>query len=229
MNVRKIIVFLTAMLLSLTARATLNLQAIYTDKQGTEVRTGGNIENAEAPLHVRFESNATDLEAGASIEWHIRNEAANISLTRYEQDIEFDFTVSGTTVVTVQVMMDGEAVETASISVGIVESVLQMPNAFSPNNDGWNDKYQAKSTSKSIVEFHAYIFNRWGQKLYDWTNWSDKEAGWDGTYNGRPVKDGVYYVYVKARGADGTVYNIRRDVNLIRNYNNTEESTTNGQ
>ena len=39
------------------------------------------------------------------------------------------------------------------------------------------------------------------------------------------MKDGVYYVVVKARGADGIEYNIRRDVNLIRNYN---EVTTGG-
>jgi gliding motility-associated-like protein len=66
------------------------------------------------------------------------------------------------------------------------------------------------------VEFHAYIFNRHGQKLFDWT---DPTKGWDGTYQGNPVKDGVYFVYVKARGADGIEYNIRRDVNLIRNFN----------
>ena len=75
---------------------------------------------------------------------------------------------------------------------------------------------------RSIVEFHAYIFNRWGQKLYEWT---DISSGWDGTYNGSPVKDGVYYVLVNARGADGKVYNIRRDVNLIRNFNSVTNST----
>ena len=72
------------------------------------------------------------------------------------------------------------------------------------------------------MEFHAYIFNRHGQKLYDW---DDISKGWDGTYNGHPVKDGVYFVYVKARGADGMEYNIRRDVNLLRNFNTLD--TTN--
>jgi gliding motility-associated-like protein len=71
------------------------------------------------------------------------------------------------------------------------------------------------------VEFHAYIFNRYGQKLFDWT---DITKGWDGTHNGQPVKDGVYFVYVKARGADGVEYNIRKDVNLIRKFNRVETS-----
>ena len=72
--------------------------------------------------------------------------------------------------------------------------------------------------------FHAWIFNRWGQKLFEWT---DISKGWDGKYNGSPVKDGVYYVLVKARGADGVEYNIRRDVNLLRK-KNTETSGTGG-
>ena len=100
------------------------------------------------------------------------------------------------------------------IKVTVSESKLEMPNAFSPNGDQHNDTYKAKSY-QSLVEFHAYIFNRWGQKLYEWT---DPAGEWDGTYNGKPVKDGVYFVLVKAKGADGIEYNIRRDVNLLRGY-----------
>ena len=42
------------------------------------------------------------------------------------------------------------------------------------------------------------------------------------SYKGSPVKDGVYFVVVIARGADGIVYDIRSDVNLLRGY--TEEA-----
>ena len=69
----------------------------------------------------------------------------------------------------------------------IGESKLSFPNAFSHNGDGKNDKFVAKEC-QNIVEFHAYIFNRWGQKLFDWTDSAD---GWDGTQNGTPVEDGV--------------------------------------
>ena len=93
-------------------------------------------------------------------------------------------------------------------------SKLSFPNAFSPNGDGKNDKFIAKEC-QNITEFHAYIFNRWGQKLFDWT---DTAEGWDGTYNGTPVKEGVYFLLCKAKGSDGTTYNIRKDVNLLRGY-----------
>ena len=93
-------------------------------------------------------------------------------------------------------------------------SKLSFPNAFSPNGDGKNDKLIAKEC-ENITEFHAYIFNRWGQKLFEWTDSAD---GWDGTHNGTPVKEGVYFLLCKAKGSDGQTYNIRKDVNLLRGY-----------
>uniref|UniRef100_A0AB33J0C7 Gliding motility-associated C-terminal domain-containing protein n=1 Tax=Prevotella sp. GTC17259 TaxID=3236795 RepID=A0AB33J0C7_9BACT len=110
--------------------------------------------------------------------------------------------------------------DTNPITITISESKLEMPNAFSPNGDGVNDIYKAKSGYQSIVEFKAYIFNRWGQKLYEW---DDPAEGWNGTFHGNPVKEGVYFVLVKAKGADGHTFNIRRDVNLLRGYSNAHE------
>jgi gliding motility-associated-like protein len=109
------------------------------------------------------------------------------------------------------------------IVVSISESKLEMPNAFSPNGDGINDVYKAKDGYKSIVEFKATIFNRWGQKVY---SWSDPAGGWDGKIHGRDAKQGVYFVLVKAKGADGKTYNIKRDVNLLRGYTESSSSST---
>jgi len=108
-----------------------------------------------------------------------------------------------------------------SDSTVVLTSTLTMPNAFSPNHDDINDIYKVKQY-QNIVEFRATIFNRWGQKLYEWTR---IDEGWDGTYRGKDVKQGTYFVLVKARGADGQVYNIRKDVNLLRDYN--EETSNN--
>ena len=102
----------------------------------------------------------------------------------------------------------------ASDSTTVLTSTLVVPNAFSPNHDQINDVFKVKSY-QNIVEFHAYIFNRWGQKLYEWTN---IDGGWDGTYRGNDVKQGTYFVLVKAKGADGETYNIRKDVNLLRGF-----------
>ena len=62
----------------------------------------------------------------------------------------------------------------------------------------------------------------WGQKLFEWTHPAE---GWDGTYKGKPVKDGVYFCLVKAKGADGKTYNIKKDVNLLRGFTETQNNS----
>ena len=114
-----------------------------------------------------------------------------------------------------------DTTETGNKTDSVVVSSIVIPNAFSPNNDQINDKLMVKAKETvGIVEFRAIIYNRWGQKLYEWTDIND---GWDGTFNGHPVKQGTYFVLVKAKGSDGQTHTIRRDVNLLRGYLNDGE------
>lgn len=105
-------------------------------------------------------------------EWRIYHDTEETPyIIRYEQDTELEFTQSGThrIVLYAKFTKDGEVQEfltdDSPVSVTISESQLQMPNAFSPNGDGINDIYKAKSGYQSLVEFHGYIFNRWGQNF----------------------------------------------------------------
>ncbi len=144
------------------------------------------------------------------------NKPREAFLIRYEEDTEYTFTKAGNTQIVLYEILNGDTTRYNPISVSISESSLQMPNVFTPNGDGINDIYRAKTGYKSIIEFKAVIFNRWGQKLYEWT---DPAGGWDGKYKGKDVAEGTYFVNVTAKGADGRRFNIRRDVNLLRGYN----------
>ncbi len=172
----------------------------------------------QAPLTVSFRANPEGMTGYNPVfEWHFRKEGEEKDfMVRYEENTEYTFTQAGTTVVTLCYSLgdSSEWTDSLSIRVTISESKLSFPNAFSPNGDGINDVYKAKEY-QSLVEFHAYIFNRWGQKLFEWT---DPAEGWDGTHNGSEVSDGVYFVLVKAKGGDGQTYNIRKDVNLLRGF-----------
>ena len=210
--------------------------AVYTDETGNVIETHDEIKG-QAPLIVNFHANPTDMEEfNPAYEWHFRQEGEDKELmVRYEEDTQYRFVESGTFNVTLKARLTDNGVEldSAVIKVTISESRLVMPNAFSPNDDQRNDIYGAKGVNdpnssehyKSIVEFHGYIFNRWGQKLFEWT---DVSKGWDGKHNGTPVKDGVYYVLVKAKGADGRVYNIKKDINLLRGYTTTNGGSSTG-
>ena len=110
---------------------------------------------------------------------------------------------------------DDDDTKEAVDSTALQKSVLEMPNAISPNGDGINDKYRPKKY-QNIVEFRGMIFNRWGQCIYTWDN---VEGEWDGTYRGSPVKDGVYFVRIRAKGGDGQEFDIKKDLNVMRRYN----------
>ena len=220
MRFLQILLTVFAMFVSLSTSAqSVEISAIYIDDSGVETETRNDF-SGQAPLSVSFRANPQDMEGlDPTYEWHFRMEGEGKDMmVRYEENTDYTFTKAGKTYVTLYANLGNEERDSSRICVTISESKLLMPNAFTPNGDTHNDVYKAKEY-QSIVEFHAYIFNRWGQKLFEWTNPAE---GWDGNYNGSPVKEGVYFVVVKARGADGIVYNIRKDVNLLRGFTKTE-------
>ena len=181
---------------------TISPTATYVTEEGEEENSNMS---GNAPLLGRFRANPQNVGSySATYQWRFTlNGESEPYLTRYEEDTEYTFTKAGThNIVVYATFINGNDTiaytqeywdEVGPMSVTISESKLEMPNAFSPNGDGINDIYKAKDGYQSIIEFHAYIFNRWGQKLYEW---DDPAGGWDGKYNGKDVKQGVYFVYI---------------------------------
>ncbi len=222
-----------AIVLACHARAqypTVNAQSLYTTVEGEETSdaSGGQ----SAPLIARFSANPDQIgDYSVRYEWKIykQGQENNLLLHRFEENIDYTFTQSGIFYVQLYATftLNGDTInypvegEENPIVVSISESKLEMPNAFSPNGDGYNDVYKVKDGYQSIVSFKATIFNRWGQKIFSWSNPAE---GWDGKWKGKMVKDGVYYVLVDAKGADGRRYKIRRDVNVLTGYQNLGNS-----
>ena len=63
-----------------------------------------------------------------------------------------------------------------------------MPNAFTPDHDGLNDRFGALSEC-NLLEFEFMVFDRWGELLFK-TNTIDQQ--WDGRYKGKYVESGCY-------------------------------------
>lgn len=82
--------------------------------------------------------------------------------------------------------------------VVIIVVDLTIPNGFSPNIDGKNDKFVIPEADEYTVEFT--VFNRWGDIVYDSENYQND---WDGTclsdfcFGEEVVPDGTYYYMVK--------------------------------
>lgn len=89
-----------------------------------------------------------------------------------------------------------------------------VPNAFSPNGDGNNDKFNVLETCL-IEKYKLQIFNRWGQLVF--TTLSTQNS-WDGTYKGGEADAGVYYYRINAILTDKSKGEIelKGDITLIR-------------
>ncbi len=198
----------------------------YTGSDGAVVEEEAESFSGSAPVTGRFCANPTDADGyDVRYEWRITRVGDSSPLVlRFDEDLEYTFTSSGsfsvevlaTFVVGTDTISYPDEGETGQVfTVSIATSRLEMPNGFSPNGDSFNEVYKAKDNHQSIVSFHAVVFNRWGKRLYEW---HDVNGGWDGRVGGRMVPDGVYFVNVVAKGADGHDYHIRKDINVLTGY-----------
>ena len=83
------------------------------------------------------------------------------------------------------------------------DAELAIPNVFTPNGDGINDKFFITHTA--IKELSCSIFDRWGVKV---SEWNTLDGGWDGkTESGNMANDGVYFYIIKATGLNEKIIN----------------------
>lgn len=94
------------------------------------------------------------------------------------------------------------------------EPRLKMPNVFTPDgNFPYYNAVTANDSTQNLVEFQGQIFNRWGNMIYEWTDWENPSSGWSG--EGHP--EGTYYYVVKAVGEEGEELEAQGTLMLIRN------------
>ncbi len=92
----------------------------------------------------------------------------------------------------------------------VVGSELYVPNVFTPNS---NTNKLFRVSYSSIKSFECRIYNQWGRKVFETDNIKE---GWDGTFNGRELPTGVYFVVINAEGYDGQEHHKKVTLSLIR-------------
>ena len=96
---------------------------------------------------------------------------------------------------------------------------VYIPNAFSPNNDGSNDRFIVFARSESIKEIKSFqVFSRWGEVMFQADNFPPNEFdyGWDGNFRGKPLNTDVFAYFVEVEFIDGRVEIYKGDVTLLR-------------
>jgi gliding motility-associated-like protein len=110
---------------------------------------------------------------------------------------------------------------TASDEINIVPicSVddLFVPNTFSPNGDGRNDRFYPMG--KGIASIKSLrIFSRWGELVFERSHFAvnDASAGWDGTFKGKALTPDVYVYIMTVLCLNNEVVDMKGNVTLLK-------------
>lgn len=149
--------------------------------------------NMSAPLEVLFKANGLNAEY---YQWKLYK-GSSLMLTRSDAEHRYTFTDKGNYRAVVAISNSHCQLDSVEFTISISESMVVVPNVFTPNGDGTNDEFRV--VYRSLKEFHCWVYNRWGHLVYEW---SDPAKGWDGTIGGRPAAEGAYFYVIRALGTD---------------------------
>ncbi|MBI3518147.1 MAG: gliding motility-associated C-terminal domain-containing protein [Bacteroidetes bacterium] len=156
-----------------------------------------------APLLVNFTNQST---GAAAYSWNFGDSNNNISTL---SNPDHTYNLPGVYVVTLTAT---DAFSVCSVSatttITVLEnSVLIVPNVFTPNGDGSNDHF--KIIASGMKDLTCDIFNRWGTKVYTIKSADDF---WDGGNH----SSGTYFYILKCTGLDGKDYSQQGYLNLFK-------------
>lgn len=199
-------------------RTEAHIYAEMTDANGA---TTSEIENVElsAPVEIFFYGRGNKIPSYETKNqpatyfyvWNIYKEEDQANhIVRYtDTDIKYTFNEAGRYIVRLETS-DQNAYCPDSTSMQVTISDYEM---VAPGYIILNGTHQFKVKYKSIFNFKCTIFNRWGNKIYEY---NDPSLGWDGKHNGRTVSTGVYYYIITFESGDGKKHKASGAINALR-------------
>lgn len=106
----------------------------------------------------------------------------------------------------------------ASVLIRVFQKSFFIPNAFTPNDDGVNDRFNVSGNDFVALVETMRIFDRWGNQICSLENLDpgNPDDGWDGTANNQDLNPGVYVYCLRIRFTDGSFENRCGDITLLR-------------
>lgn len=174
----------------------LDPDSVYAFANPTTIYQGGNVELSAKP-------------SGYTYNWlpnHSVNSPSNANTTAKVEE-----TTTYTVTVTDDICTTSKQVLVKVYPFICGEPFVFIPNVFTPNNDGQNDKLFVYGDMVQQIEWR--IFDRWGELVYE-TN--SRGEGWDGTHKGKLLPPDVYDYYLKVNCDGGGTYIKKGNVTLMR-------------
>jgi len=158
----------------------------------------------EAPLEVVFTNNSI---RGSVFKWEFGDSTISEAETPdphiYYKPRKYDVTL------TIESELHCIATLEVKEMIEVEESILHIPNVFTPDGDGYNDMFMVERKSLRYVSME--VFSRSGLKVYGFSGENERLkdwTGWDGNVNNSSIKasPGVYFYIIRAYGWDDIEY-----------------------
>jgi gliding motility-associated-like protein len=97
--------------------------------------------------------------------------------------------------------------------LNMTDCIIEVPDAFTPNNDGINDRLILVGDLQFFTKVELLIFNRQGKLIYEFVSVNDS---WDGKWEEIPQESDIYAFQLKAFCINGEVIKKNGSIVLIR-------------
>lgn len=148
---------------------------------------------------------------GTSFKW-LYGDGDTLFTLKADTTVTHLYNASGTFNTCLVAYNNSGCTDTTCQSIAVtINSVLDVPNAFSPNGDGQNDKLYVRGFG--IDKMTWRIYNRWGTLVYEG---ADPNEGWDGNYSGKPQPQDVYHYTLIVQFSSKDRMTKKGDITLLR-------------
>jgi hypothetical protein len=155
----------------------------------------------EAPLEVFITDNSV---RALNYIWRFGDD----TISNSSDPISHTYYKPGTYTIRLTIESDRGCIDSVNYETITVEpSSINIPNVFTPDDDGINDFFFVDS--KSLRYIYVQLFSEAGKRVYTFEGRGEALSewqGWDGKIGPGKAAPGIYFYFIRAAGWDNTVY-----------------------
>ena len=176
----------------------------------------------DAPLTVHFENqslnyaDSLDPNADTTFFWNFNFDNTGWVISHdVNETFDTTYAISGTYTICLTAINKNGCTDTLCQDIIVYDPVLlNPPNIFTPDGDGFNDEFTFEFRSQGIETFDCIIVNRWGVTIREL---NEIQATWDGLdKNGDQCPDGVYFYVYQGVGFNGVEVSGQGSLTVVR-------------
>jgi gliding motility-associated-like protein len=156
-----------------------------------------------------FQGSPYQLQGSGSLGTYVWTPATGLSATNILSPLATPLT---STMYTLNITNSQGCSNKDSVLVTVVPYCVKPMNAFTPNGDGFYDKWFI-TDGNCLIRATVQIYNRYGSKVYES---SDYKNDWNGTFKGNPLPDGTYYYNISYLLLNNTTVVKKGSVSILR-------------